>query len=197
MRSLPFPCGSCRPPTDRGSVAVELALALPVFLLIVLGTIEVARALYLINTVQDVTRSAARAAATTNFANKARMDAVKQRALFRDSDGALALVPELTTANVRVDYLSRGANGLPAEMATAPACPQANVVNCTANPNGASCIRYVRVRICAEADGACTPLAYRSLTGFVPELSAMSVPLSTTVVNAESLGYRAGEETCL
>ena len=192
-----IPSVCCLHRTERGSTAIELALALPVFLLVVLGTIEVARALYLMNTVQDVTRSAARAAAVTNFAKGEQIAALKQRALFRDSEGALALVPELTTANVRIDYLSRGTNTAPAEMTAAPACPQANVVNCTADPNGGSCIRYVRVRICAQADGPCTPLAYRALTGLVPELAAMTVPLSTTVVRAESLGYRPGEDTCL
>ena len=112
-------------------------------------------------------------------------------------ESALALVPELTTANVRIDYMARGATGQPVEMGPPPDCPQANIVNCTADPNGARCIQYVRVRICAQADGPCTPLAYRALTGLVPELAAMTVPLSTTVVRAESLGYRPGEDTCL
>jgi len=181
----------------RGVVTVELALVLGVFLLFVLGTMEVARFVFVLNTAQEVTRRAARAAAMTDFSSVDAMASLRYRALFRETDGALPLLPELTPDLLRIEYLSLAADGTLTPVTAAPACPAQNVVNCTIDANGASCIRFVRVRICANAGGTCTPLPYRSLTGFVPGMSTLTVPLASTVVRAETLGYQPGASSCL
>lgn len=192
-----FPHG--RVPRTRGAVTVELALCLTVFFMLVLGTMEVCRALYVVNTVQDVTREAARAASMTDFSSAEAMAKLRRRALFHDidSDGALPLVPNLTTAQLRIEYLSMTANGTLATVNPMPACPQANVSNCTANPFGPSCIRAVRASICRDAAGACAALPYQPMTGLVPGLTGLIVPVSATVVKAETLGYQAGANHCL
>lgn len=181
----------------RGVISVELALVLGIFLLFVVGTMEAARLVFVVNTAQDVTRRAARAAALTDFSDGGAMTALRYRALFRESDEALPLVPELTPDHLRIEYLSLSANGVLAPVIAGPACPAQNIVNCTIDANGTSCIRFVRVRICAAASGACTPLPYASLTGIVPGMSALTVPIASTVVKAETLGFQPGTGSCL
>lgn len=183
----------------RGAVTIELALCLTVFFMLVFGTMEVCRALYVFNTVQDVTREAARAASMTDFSSDDAMAKLRRRALFHDidSDGALPLVPNLTTAQLRIEYLSMTADGTLATVNPMPACPQANVRNCTDNPFGPSCIRAVRASICRDAAGACVALPYQPMTGLVPGLAGMIVPVSATVVKAETLGYQPGANNCL
>lgn len=196
-----YPCFEPRasrwPRRVHGGVTVELAVCLTVFVVLVFGTLEAARFLYVVNTVQDITREAARGASITDFTNGPEMAALRRRALFRDTDGALALVPNLTPAQVRVEYLSMQEDGTVSVVTPLPACPAANLRECTANPNAATCIRAVRVSICREANGACEALPYEPLTGVVPALNSLQVPLSSTVVKAESLGYRPGVNNCL
>lgn len=201
MLIAPKPMRTPIPPsrrTDaRGLVTIELALVLGTFLLIVLGTIEVARVLYVLNTVQDVTRVVARAAAVTDFTDDAAMDAIRAHALFSSEDGALPLVPELGIAQVRIEYLGQTANGTVTAIAR-PQSPAQNVVNCALSPHAGPCIRLVRVSICGAIEaGACTPLRYQPLHGLVPGLTAMPIPPSATLVKAESLGYVPGENNFL
>ncbi|AVR98954.1 TadE/TadG family type IV pilus assembly protein [Pseudoduganella armeniaca] len=182
---------------QRGAVVIELALVLGVFLLLTMSTIEVARLMYVFNTAQEITRRAARAAALTDFSDGAAMAALRNRALFRTDAGALPLVSNLGTDNVRIEYLSMDASGALVPVTARPACPVQNIVNCTDNPNGASCIRFVRASICASGGDACAPLPYRTLTGFGPGMARLVVPTAATVVKAESLGYRPGVNNCL
>ncbi len=179
----------------RGSVTVELALLLGIFLLFMLGTVEVARALYLLNTMQEVTRHVARGAAVTDFSRPEALAALRRTALFRDGfgDGPLPLVPNLGPDQVRIEYLTSAM----VPVSPVPGCPQQNVRNCTLDPEGAGCIRFVRASICAGPAGGCDALPYQPLTGIVPGLAGFALPLSSTVQKAESLGYRPGLNACL
>ncbi|WEF32319.1 TadE/TadG family type IV pilus assembly protein [Pseudoduganella chitinolytica] len=182
---------------QRGAVVIELALVLGVFLLLMFSTIEIARLMYVFNTAQEVTRRAARSAALTDFSDGAAMAALRQHALFRTDAGALPLLADLTTERVRIEYLSMDASGALVPVAPLPACPLQNAANCTENQNGAACIRFVRASICAAGGPDCTALPYRLLTGFGPGMANLRVPTASTVVKAESLGYRPGVNTCL
>ena len=186
-----------RPGGAAGVITVELALVLGVFLLFVLGTVEIARMAFVLNTAQDVTRRAARAAAMTDFSNDGAMASLRYQALFRDSDESLPLLPELTPDRLRIEYLALSATGVLAPVTAAPACPAQNVVNCTIDPNGTSCIRFVRVRICAAGNGPCAPLPYTSLTGFLPGLPSLALPISTSIAKAGTLGFQPGAGSCL
>jgi len=183
-----------------GSATIEFALVTLVFFAMLFGVMEVARALYLKSTLQEVTRRAASMAAATDFSNAVAISQVRQSAVFRDSPGALMLGNPVTDANVQIEYLSLSRTGgslalnvIPA--ASLPACPAGNVLNCTADPYGASCIRLVRVRICAAGgNGVCTPLQYQplvALTGL-----NMTLPSATTIVPAGSLGFQPGMAPC-
>lgn len=190
-------CHRRRPGSTAGVITVELALVLGIFLLFVLGTFELARMAFVLNTAQDVTRRAVRAAAMTDFTDGEAMASLRYQALFRDKDAALPLLPELTPNRLRIDYLSLSADGVLAPVTAGPACPAQNVVNCTVDPNGTSCIRFVRVRICAAVDGACEPLPYTTLTGLLPALPSLTLPISTSIAKAETLGFQPGMSSCL
>jgi hypothetical protein len=56
-------------------------------------------------------------------------------------------------------------------------------------------VRLVRVRICKSASGACEPVDYQMLMPLVD--LGVKLPLSTTIVKAESLGYHPGDSMCL
>ncbi|MGV7211177.1 TadE/TadG family type IV pilus assembly protein [Oxalobacteraceae bacterium A2-2] len=179
---------------------MELALALPVFLLFMFAMLELFRATYVWNSTQEVTRRAARAASVMDFSDGAALDALRQAAVPGSSSGVLPLGGAITAAEIRIDYLWLGSSAVqPQEMATLPDSPGRNAVNCGADPHAANCIRFVRARLCARgAAPACERIAYRPLLAlasglFVRDGAAfMYLPLATTVVRAESLGYRAG-----
>jgi hypothetical protein len=187
---------------QRGTVTAEFSLVSLIFFTFMFAVMEMARAVYLLNTLQEVSRRAAALAAVTDFSDPAAMAAVRQQAVFRDTPGALLLGDPITDAYVHIDYLSLAYNsggGLaltPIPTASLPACVARQRLNCTTDPNGGSCIRFVRVRLCApgSADGACNPIQYQTL---VPLVSfAATLPVSTTIVRAESLGMRPGSPMC-
>ncbi|GGX90644.1 TadE/TadG family type IV pilus assembly protein [Pseudoduganella dura] len=181
---------------EGGALMVELALCMTMFLVMMFGTMEVARMLFVSNTVQEVTRQAARAAAMTDFSVAADLAVVRRHALFRNAgdDGPLVLAPNLGPAQVRIEYLR--ADGTAIGAGSMPACPVENIRNCMQDPSGASCIRFVRASICSDASGACTPLAHQPMTGLLPGMAG-PVPMAATVVKAETLGYRPGVNNCL
>lgn len=167
------------------------------FLLLVYLVLETARASYLMNTVVAVTQRAARAAAVTDFTDGVAMDKVRQWAIFRTSAGPLALGGAIDQTYVRIDYLSLGPSGARLPVTVLPACPQENLVNCIDDPHGASCIRFVRARLCLPGAGAdCAPVPYAPLLPGLASLfsrAGVSVPMgvAATVTPAASLGYRS------
>jgi hypothetical protein len=187
---------------QTGAALVEFALISFVLFAVLFAVLEVAHAIYLWNTLQEVTRRAASAATATDFSDQGAMDRVRQGAIFRTSSGTLLLGKPVTDAHVRIDYLSlaRDGNGVltltPLGAGLLPACPARNMLNCTADPYGNNCIRFVRVRICA-ADGdasTCNAVPYSPFTLF-PGFT-MSLPTATAIVKAGALGYQAGDAMC-
>jgi hypothetical protein len=79
--------------------------------------------------------------------------------------------------------------------AAMPSCPSRNRVLCMANPNDASCVRFVRVRVCAPGDaGVCAQVPYKTI---VPLISlGFRLPMATTIVTAETLGFVPGMPPC-
>jgi len=163
------------------------------FLALMFAVLEYGRLMFLWNAVQEVARRAARGAAITDFSDAAAMQAVRQAALLRNTDGTLVLAPNLGPPNVVVEYLWQDTAGALQPVAPLPACPSANRVNCAREPHGSSCISFVRVRICG-AGANCPALAYQPFTALVPVPAAL--PQAGTVVRAESLGYWPGMAPC-
>ena len=183
---------------QTGSVAVEFALVAIIFFTIVFATLELARMEFLLNTLEEVTRRAAAAAANVDYRDTTALRKVQTDAVFRDSSGPLALGTPVTSDNVKIDYLSvsRGTWNLN-HMSTLPACPAGNRLNCTTDPQADNCIRFVRARVCdsMDGDGNCTTLPYQMVFPFL-DLSGMKLPSAETIVPAGTLGATAGAMPC-
>lgn len=185
---------------QHGVAAVEFALVALVFFLLFFGIVEVARAMYIINTLQEVTRRAAAFAANADFSNATTLQRVRERAIYRDSPGFLVFAEPVTDKHIVIDYLwiQKAGNSMammPIPSGGLPANPEANFANCQANPYSENCIRLVRVRVCetASADD-CERVRYRNLVSLVP--FTFGLPASVTVVPAETLGLPAGVPPC-
>jgi hypothetical protein len=180
-----------------GTSGVEFAVLVVVFMALVFGILELARAMYLMNTLQEVTRRAAALAVNNNFDN-ATVGKIRSASLFADQDGNLLLGAPVTTQHIKIEYLALEKNGSSLDLvpATMPACPAQNRLNCLANPYSDTCIRFVRVRVCdPNGAGSCDAVPYQQLFPFV-NLSLMRLPRSTTIAPAQSLGYTVGSMPC-
>lgn len=176
---------------------VEFAAVVIVFLLLLFGSIELARAMYICNVLQEVTRRAAAQAVVTDFSNGAAMQRIREYAVLRESPGLLAFADPVTDAYVKIDYMwiqkdatTRAMSLQPIASGAMPASPEANYVNCLRNAYSESCIRMVRVRICQPGNADCAAVPYRNLVSLV-RLS-FNLPESTTIASAESLGLAGG-----
>ncbi|RZA34995.1 MAG: pilus assembly protein, partial [Lysobacteraceae bacterium] len=157
-----------RPPLFKqaGTTAVEFALLAGVFFTFVFGTMEVARLLYVYNTLQEVTRRAAEAASTVYPTDTNRTAWVRRHAIFRDDSGELAAAPPVTDHHIRLDYLRFDLAVIPE--GAWPADAAANRQICMGNPRAANCIRFVQASVCNPAQtGECTAVTSQMLLPLV------------------------------
>lgn len=166
---------------QHGAAVVEFGIIAMLFFTLLLGIIEFGRVFYLYNTVQEVTRCAAREATVTWTNN---WGAIPRQCLF----GSDVLVAgwEISAVNVRLRALNLA--GAQAN----PVTRDENITNCTDDPAGANCIRFVEASIVVEnscdADGEnCQPIQYRPMFGLIA--LQIGIPFSTVRMPAESLGY--------
>jgi hypothetical protein len=186
---------------QAGAVVVEFAMVFLVFLVLAFGVMELARIMYMFNTLQEVTRHAATLATNTDFTDEAAKSLVRQAAIFRNSPGPLALGAPITDAHVRIDYMSlirSGGSMTMTEIPTTslPACSTNNRITCTKDRNDPVCIRFVRVRICDPGDtDVCASVQYQALTSIIS--LPVDLPRAEKIVPAESLGFVPGMAPCL
>ncbi len=157
------------PRQQHGAAAVEFALIAIVFFTLLLGIIEFGRLFYVYNSVQEVTRHAAREA-VVRWVDEA--DTAKSLALF--GGASLPAGGEITAAKINIEYLT-AIGGAPAPF---PASAGDNISACLSGPDG--CIALVRVSI--------TGASYAPMVGLFPFLS-VPIPDSTVTMPAESLGF--------
>lgn len=186
-------------PNQRGIAAVEFALVSLIFFMIVFGIIEFCRLMYMYNTLPEVTRRVAHAAANISFTDGDALDIARKRAVFDEANGALPFGKPITYENIRIEYLYlpfKTSELKPIPTGSMPSCPAKNRVNCMNDPNSASCIRAVQASICAEGKNGttCTPVTYQSVIGFID--LPVRLPTALTIVSAETLGYRTGDVPC-
>jgi Flp pilus assembly protein TadG len=88
---------------QQGLASVEFAIVGLVSLVILFGTLEVARMMFTMNMLQEATRRAARMAAVCTVDNPG----IARAALFNSSGSGTTspFINGLTTANIQVDYL--------------------------------------------------------------------------------------------
>jgi Flp pilus assembly protein TadG len=172
-----------------------------IFFTLIFGILELARAMYVINTLAQVTRQVARDAAKVDYRDTLALDRLRQKAIFRNSPGILTLADPITDQHLRIDYMSlaRASDGTmtatPIPSGALPSCPARNRQNCIANANGSNCIRLVRVQVCDPASASeCSRIPYQTLVSLIQ--LPMNIPQSTTIVTAETLGYNPGDPLC-
>ncbi len=186
-------------PLQRGATTVEMALVLTVFIILLFAAVELGRAMYLWNTLQHVTRQAARDAIVTDFTDATAMAALKQNAIFRTNAGSLIAGAEITDAAVRITYHSIDSAGTLHDVSAASTCPPKVITDCLTDPHGAACIRFVQARICDPANAAaCDPIKYQAmiLPRFIAGFSNLYLPVAPSLMPAESLGFRPSMPGC-
>ncbi|HEU4775802.1 MAG TPA: TadE family protein [Telluria sp.] len=175
--------------SQTGVAAVEFALGAMVFFTFVFGVLELARALYAYSTMVEVTRRAARGAAMADFSSASALAGVRHVAMFGEV-GGMPLRGNLNEGQLAIDYL----NGELERVDPMPACPEQNIVSCNQDPDGASCIRFVRVRLCSEGGAAqCARVPYEPIIGanFFPG-APLHFPTFATVTPVATLGHQPG-----
>jgi Flp pilus assembly protein TadG len=154
---------------QRGVAVVEFAIVAMLLFTLLFGIIEFGRLFYVFNSVQEVTRRAAREA-VVRWTNQ--QSVVKNLALFGAS--SLPAGAEITADSISIDYLNQsGATSDPI-----PGTPGENITACLNSTN--SCIAYVRVSI--------TGVTYAPMVSLFPYFN-VPIPASTVTMPAESLGY--------
>ena len=182
---------------QRGAAAVEFAFVFVLLFVLLLGIVELGRFLYLFNTVQEVTRRAAREA-VVSCTDENTQNGIRSRAVL-GSGATGAFLPaggEVADARVVIDYLDKNQ----APIGRYIACPSpynGNILKCEADAT--DCIKFVRVRVCSyQNQNQCNPVQYVPMIGlFSPnDLTSMQridlgvdIPGSTVIMPAESLGY--------
>lgn len=177
------------PGRQAGVAAVEFALLAVIFFTFVFGIIEIARLLYVFNTLQEVTRRAAGAAAHVYATDSDANARVRQYAVFRNTPGELVLAPPVTDDHIRLQYLRFDLSVIPS--GTLPADAAANRGLCMMDPRAANCIRFVQAQVCdPEETGQCTPVRFQMLLPFID----LRMPLhkATTIASIETFGYVPG-----
>ena len=128
---------------QRGHAAVEFAFVAVIYFTLIFGMLELARALYICNALQEVTRRAAVAAVNTDFSVPGALSQVQVKAIFRSKPGLLPLGDPISDTHIHIEYMwiERVGNTLRMKPITAmPASPAANKMNCAADPNSDGCI---------------------------------------------------------
>jgi len=131
-----------------------------------------------------VTTRAARSAAMTNFNHstaKLRQDAMF---LAGESD-TMILAGDIGYQHLKIDYLQKDGATVVSPM---PLCPAHNMVECMSNPDSASCIRFVRVRLCRPGTN-CDHVPYSPMLP-LPGLDRLNInmPWFSSVAPVETLG---------
>lgn len=168
---------------QRGASAVEFGIIATLFFTLFFGIIEFGRFFYLYNTVQEVTRCAARLG-VVNWRDQ--WGNIQQQCLF--GHDTLVAGWEIGSTNIRLRHLNACGD---ADEVTPGSAPN-NIVACaggTPEIPASSCIHFVEasVQACDQNGNNCQRVRYRPMFGLVP--LRVDIPNSTVCMPAESLGY--------
>lgn len=173
---------------QRGAAAVEFGIVAIAFFLLFLGIVEFGRFFYLQNTVQEITRCAARQAVVHWKTQEAE---IARRCIFRDSSGTLMFGWEVQDIHVQLRYLhAPDPDGTAAEATPDPDTPEGNISVCRVG--GAQCINFVEASLRCDSGANCNAsthrIVYDLMFGLIP-LRGIEIPGSTVTMPAESLGF--------
>lgn len=159
----------------RGIATVEFAMVSVIFFLLIFAAFEFARMLYVFNTLQEVTRRAAREMTVRWIDDEA---AAKNLALF--GGAALPGGAEVTASNIVIEYLAADGSAV----TSFPSSPGDNLSACGDAARVASCIYSVRVSI---SNVSYVPMT--SLFNFLNMTIDLTLPSSSVTMHAESMGF--------
>jgi Flp pilus assembly pilin Flp len=178
--------------SQRGVAAVEFALVAALLFILLFGILEFGRMFYMFNTVQEVTRRAAREA-VVRWVDNSSTSPAKRLSLFGGT--VMPAGAEITVDNIDIEYL--GTDGVEIASGSLPPGPSENISACL-DPSGAyDCIAYVRVSITNVtyvpmvglfSGVRLTAFPFSEANPFVIDLS-VPIPASTVTMPAESMGY--------
>ncbi|MGI4845631.1 MAG: TadE/TadG family type IV pilus assembly protein [Janthinobacterium lividum] len=192
----------CPGRAQDGVAAIEFALLALLFFTLVFGTFEVARLMYVYNTLHVVTHRVAQSVANVYPLETTRIDELKRTAMFRDSAGELVLAPPVSDTHIRIEYFaltrtgnSGALNWTPIKTTALPPNAAQHRQLCMNTPNAANCVRLIQVRICDPADSDnCQSVRSRMMLPLID----LRVPLhkATSIATPESFGYVPGATPC-
>ena len=158
-----------------GVAVVEFSIIAMLLFILLFGILEFGRLFYVFNTVQEVTRRAAREAVVRWAVDStSEEDKIKALALFGSTTHLLAGA-EITPARINIEYLDVDR----VKLTTLPDSPSDNITKCVSKPP-TGCIAYVQVSI--------TGATYAPMVSLFPYLR-VPIPASTVIMPAESMGY--------
>lgn len=178
---------------QQGAAAVEFALIAGLFFALFLGVIEFGRFFYTFNTVQEITRCAARETVVKRLTE---WDQIKHQCVFSNQTSGTSVVPatwEINNWDVSIIFLNWNQ-----EEISSPGTAEDNISACSPDPDtvtgarNANCIKYVKVTVldCDDSGENCdSPVKYEPKFGLFSWLE-MDIPGSTVTMPAESLGYQ-------
>lgn len=171
---------------QRGVSAVEFGLVAAILFALLFGIIEFGRLFFTINSVQEITRRAAReqvvnwVTATGN---------IRCHALLQPSGcGEGAHFPgaiDIEKAHVQLSFYNTYEDAVAGEDPITPSSsdPGSNLTNCL--EGNEACIRFVRATL-TDAGG---PVDFEVIAPYMPR-DVFSLPRSTVIMPAEALGLR-------
>lgn len=175
---------------QRGATAVEFGIIAMVFFTLFFGIIEFGRLFYLYNTVQEVTRCAAREG-VIHWKSDTDKSRIQRKCIFQDENYTVNNVQlvagwEIQNIHVRLRYLN--SPGATTEASPNPDSPEGNLSECAAQTS--NCIRFVEASLWCTGDQNCANnrITYQPMFGLIP--LRVNIPNSTVTMPAESLGYK-------
>jgi hypothetical protein len=175
---------------QRGVAVVEFAFVALLLFILIFGILEFGRLIYVFNTVQEVTRRAARESVVRWVDQQS---AVKSLALF--GGVRLPAAAEISASNIDIQYLDR--DGIEIPSGKVPPTTEDNISACLTVGGTYECIAFVRVEIAG--------VTYSPMVGFFTGVNvtafpfsekhpfrldlSVPIPASTVTMPAESMGY--------
>lgn len=158
---------------QRGAAIVEFAMISLIFFTLLFGALELARMMYIYNTLQEVTRRAAREMTVRWITQEA---TVKNLALF--GSATLPGGDTIDSSSIKIEYLAADGN----TVTVFPSDPSDNLSACGDATRTASCIYSVRVSI--------NPISYSPMLSLFSFLN-IAMPGSSVTMHAESMGFES------
>lgn len=165
---------------QRGVASVEFALIAVVFFTLLFGVIEFGRLLFSINSVQEVTRRAAREQTVRWVTDTSEVK--REAVLHPGSGGNFPGMPDVDDTKVQLDFYNTYSNAATdTNRIEGVSDPLENFNNCYWSET--NCIRFVRAEL-TKNDGS--PVTFTTIVPFLPD--SFVLPRSTVIMPAEALG---------